>query len=102
MKVRANVSTTEEPDAGNPHVRVCGGGAGKPASLRLRHLCASFALDRNFGTRHMRVSSPLGRQVTVREKCHQNLSSWRGGRTRMTRRSYKGGRLRARGREKMG
>jgi hypothetical protein len=28
VTVRANVSTTEEPDAGKPHVRVCAGGAG--------------------------------------------------------------------------
>jgi signal transduction histidine kinase len=34
VKVRANVSTTEEPDAGKLHVRDCAGGAGQPASLR--------------------------------------------------------------------
>ena len=27
VTVRANASATEEPDAGKPHVRVCGGGA---------------------------------------------------------------------------
>jgi integrase len=34
VNVRANVSTTEEPDAGKPHVRDCGGGSGQPESLR--------------------------------------------------------------------
>lgn len=33
---RARASTTEEPDAGILHVRDCAGGAGQPASLRLR------------------------------------------------------------------
>jgi hypothetical protein len=28
VTVRANASATEEPDAGKPHVRVCGGGSG--------------------------------------------------------------------------
>lgn len=33
MLAHAAVSTTEEPDAGKPHVRVCMGGSGRPASL---------------------------------------------------------------------
>ncbi len=33
MNIRAEASTTEEPDAGKPHVRVCAGGAGQPAFL---------------------------------------------------------------------
>lgn len=38
VKVRAKASTTEEPDAGKLHVPDCAGGAGQPASLRLRSL----------------------------------------------------------------
>ena len=35
-RARAKASTTEEPDAGKLHVRVCGGGSGQPESLRRR------------------------------------------------------------------
>jgi len=33
LSCTAEVSTTEEPDAGKPHVRDCAGGAGQPALL---------------------------------------------------------------------
>ncbi|HAR32605.1 MAG TPA: hypothetical protein DCR95_00490 [Desulfobacter sp.] len=33
VKVRAEASLTEEPDAGKPHVRDCAGGAGWPTFL---------------------------------------------------------------------
>jgi len=38
LSCTAEVSTTEEPDAGKPHVRDCAGGAGQPALLPRDHL----------------------------------------------------------------
>ena len=41
-RARAKASTTEEPDAGKLHVRVCGGGSGQPESLRRRPAAAGW------------------------------------------------------------
>ena len=52
-RARAKASTTEEPDAGILHVRVCGGGSGQPASLRRRHClgCSICLVLRSFRSR---------------------------------------------------